>query len=250
MLPLGVRLSDLPLALKDALRWAASARFAGFELPVRLTAPGQPLDSHSARRHFIHYAGGLGLRVFAVDADGDAPRRGDRSDADRVADGIVSAAVAAIDLGATLVVTPPGDAGALAALCDAARVADRHGVRVAAMTRGGLLEPDGPQRIAEASDRVQFCVDTGELLLSGHDPAESVQRWAARLGLVHVRDARAGKAESPGHETVDGQGDLDRDALRAALAQVDYRGPLILVRTHAPAALRDLAAATHRWAAP
>ena len=65
-------------------------------------------------------------------------------------------------------------------------------------------------------------VDTGHAWTIGNDPAEEIRTAGSRLRGTHLQDV---DGEDPqDNHWVSGQGDLDWDSIRAALAEVEYLG--------------------------
>ena len=101
-------------------------------------------------------------------------------------------------------------------------------------------------RLLEVSD-IGLCLDTGHLLIGGGDPVMAIQRWAARINQVHLKDAQrsvmAGVIADGAPVTAIwsreafpalGQGDLDADGVIAALAAIGYRGWLVVEQDTLP----------------
>lgn len=235
--PLALRVCELPLPLRAALAWAGANGFQAVELPI---AVGRgPLDSASARRHFMQVAQSGGLSVAAVDGSLAGPTSAERFD--EWADSLRRAAELAGELAAGCFAmrmlpgkTGPGVAAAL-------EQADRCGVGAA------LLAADGGQEaellLMAERGRVGLCAETAALLMSGRDAVETLAAWGGGLTLVRLGDARRGGAGAARF----GQGDLDPPRLRAALEAIGYRGALVLTSTDRSRAAAELSAARATW---
>ena len=83
----------------------------------------------------------------------------------------------------------------------------------------------------------QFCLDTGHLSIGGFDPVDFAERYASRVGLVHLKDVRLEVAErlrrheltlmgavQAGIFTPLGGGDVALDGVVAALERSGYDG--------------------------
>jgi inosose dehydratase len=94
---------------------------------------------------------------------------------------------------------------------------------------------------------VGLCLDTGHLLLGGGDPLQALRDWGERINHVHLKDVRLDAlrsviAEQAGMEAVWkrgafcelGTGDLDVDAVVAALLERDYSGWLVVEQDRIP----------------
>ena len=94
--------------------------------------------------------------------------------------------------------------------------------------------------LAATSDQVGLVVDTGHAALAGIDAARLIRRHPRRVVHVHAKDirndvARQVRAEGrsfldgvlAGMFTAPGDGDLDFDAVLAALAEIGYRGWIV-----------------------
>jgi inosose dehydratase len=96
------------------------------------------------------------------------------------------------------------------------------------------------ERMLELTD-VGLCLDTGHLLLGGGEPVGAIREWARRINHFHLKDARVDVLERIVAEAAPveaiwrrrafcalGQGDVDVDAVLAALADIDYEGWLVV----------------------
>jgi len=102
------------------------------------------------------------------------------------------------------------------------------------------------EQLLEATD-IGLCLDTGHLLAAGGDPVAVVNRWAARINQVHVKDARLDRMEEivGRNESVDavwsggvfcalGDGDLDLPGVLEALRATGYRGWIVVEQDALP----------------
>lgn len=96
------------------------------------------------------------------------------------------------------------------------------------------------ERLLELSD-VGLCLDTGHLLLGRGDPITAIRDWADRINHVHLKDARLDRLEEIVAEAAPveeiwrrqafcalGDGDIDIEAVLAALSQIKYSGWLVV----------------------
>ena len=113
----------------------------------------------------------------------------------------------------------------LAALAEGALRAD---VRFAVenLPRRGTLRPDGGMADLRVliddfpPEAVGLCLDTGHALMNGLDPADEARIADDRLVAIHMQDT---DGEDDRH-WVPGEGVIDWETFRAALAQISYRG--------------------------
>lgn len=102
------------------------------------------------------------------------------------------------------------------------------------------------ERVLELTD-VGLCLETGHLLLGGGDPVTLIGPWGSRINHVHLKDARRSvmaEIVADGAPVTDiwvreafpalGQGDLDVDAVLAGLAEIGYRGWLVIEQDTLP----------------
>jgi inosose dehydratase len=96
------------------------------------------------------------------------------------------------------------------------------------------------ERLLEITD-VGLCLDTGHLLLGRGDPVVAIREWGSRINHIHLKDARSSTLEeivadaAPVEEIwrrqafcALGEGDIPIDDVLAALAEVGYRGWLVV----------------------
>jgi inosose dehydratase len=101
---------------------------------------------------------------------------------------------------------------------------------------GGFIEfEDEIERLLAATpgDELGLCLDTGHALYAGGDPAELIRRYGGRIEHLHLKDVAAPvrarelgfwDAIAAGIFCPVGDGLLDLEALRAALAETGYDG--------------------------
>jgi hexulose-6-phosphate isomerase len=70
---------------------------------------------------------------------------------------------------------------------------------------------------------LRVCYDTGNAFAAGGDPPADLRILGARVSEVHIKDRRRG-----GDSVPLGQGDVDFDAVFAALLDIGFNGPVIL----------------------
>ncbi len=112
-------------------------------------------------------------------------------------------------------------ATALRTLCEYA--AD-HGVRVGIEAEPALLVERTDEVLAlidaVGHPALGANLDVGHALCAGELPVEAIRRLAGRIWNLHVEDIRGGKH----HHRIPGEGDLDFDAIFAALVETGYAG--------------------------
>jgi len=97
-------------------------------------------------------------------------------------------------------------------------------------------------------ERVFLCYDTGHFAFAGEDPLAMLERYAGRVGHVHLKDVRRAvadrvrpedwsflKAVREGAFTVPGDGCVDFDPVFEALAAAGYEGWLLVEAEQDPA---------------
>ncbi len=107
---------------------------------------------------------------------------------------------------------------------------------------GTVIQGEGDlERMLAAGPEVQLVLDPGHLAFAGIDPVAIARRHAARIGHVHLKSARPAMVEraqrdgwsfcravSHGVFTIPGDGSVDFPAIFKILAEVDYRGWLVV----------------------
>ncbi len=90
--------------------------------------------------------------------------------------------------------------------------------------RGNRLEnlDDFQTVLPQLDERARVLLDTGHLLAAGQDVLQFATAFAARIGLVHLRDQQG---EKP---VPFGKGDLPLEDLLGVLKQVGYNGHLVV----------------------
>jgi inosose dehydratase len=96
------------------------------------------------------------------------------------------------------------------------------------------------ERLLAISD-VGLCLDTGHLLLGRGDPLRALREWSDRINHIHLKDASSAKLEEIVAEAAPvreiwrrkafralGDGDIDVDAVLAAIADIGYSGWLVV----------------------
>lgn len=129
----------------------------------------------------------------------------------------------------------------VAAVHEIAELAAQRGVRAVFHPHAGSyveFEDEIERLLADVpADALGLCLDTGHALYAGADPVALVARYAGRLEHLHLKDvsvprlaaARAGPLDfwtaiAQGIFCPVGEGALDLDGLRAALAAAGYTG--------------------------
>jgi inosose dehydratase len=96
------------------------------------------------------------------------------------------------------------------------------------------------ERMLEMTE-VGLCLDTGHLLLGGGDPVSAIREWGDRINHFHLKDARLAVLRGIVEDAAPveeiwrrrafcalGEGDVDVDAVLAALQEIGYAGWLVV----------------------
>jgi inosose dehydratase len=106
---------------------------------------------------------------------------------------------------------------------------------------GGEIEsPQEIDRLLELTD-IGLCLDNGHLAVAGGDAVEGIRRWGERINHVHIKDADLEAVEALVRESAPveelweqqvftplGEGQLGCDRVLDALAEIGYRGWLVV----------------------
>lgn len=126
-------------------------------------------------------------------------------------------------------------------------IAADHGlVQVIHPHAGTVIEQaDDFRRVLDATE-VKWCLDTGHLAIGGFDPVDFARDYAARVGLVHLKDMSTSVAErylagefslmgAVQHHLFRplGEGDVDLDQVIRLLERHDYRGWYVIEQDQA-----------------
>lgn len=121
-------------------------------------------------------------------------------------------------------------------------VAAEYGVKAVIHPHVGTVveRPEDITRVLEGSN-IDFCFDTGHMMIGGTDPVEFAQKHAGRIGHVHLKDVRKAVAQRvidgeityyegvvQGLYTPLGQGDVDVTTILASLEKAGYNGWYVL----------------------
>ncbi len=127
-------------------------------------------------------------------------------------------------------------------LAEVDAITSAHGLRQVLHPHVGTLveTADELERVLDASP-VPICLDTGHVTIGGADPVDLAQRYAQRVGLVHLKDVRTGVAErflagemgwmaavQAGIFAPLGEGDVAIADAITALEHRGYTGPYVL----------------------
>lgn len=122
------------------------------------------------------------------------------------------------------------------------KVAAEYGVKAVIHPHVGTMVegPEDVQKVLEGSS-IDFCFDTGHMMIGGTDPVKFAQENAARIGHVHLKDVRKAVAQRvidgemtyyegvvQGLYTPLGQGDVDVTTILSSLEKAGYTGWYVL----------------------
>jgi inosose dehydratase len=126
--------------------------------------------------------------------------------------------------GGAQTLAPPGDAEYQrlgAALNRVVDIADRHGLDACFHPHlTTIVETADQLERLSAHTSIQFCPDTGHVLLAGDDPASVIRRHGDRISYVHLKDVDPDKRNF----VPLGTGALDLDDIMSALDEIGYDG--------------------------
>ena len=128
------------------------------------------------------------------------------------------------------------------------RLAYHHHMGTVIQTIGEL-----EQLVSLTGEEVGITLDTGHIAFAGGDPVSVVRRWGPRIRHVHLKDVRQSvlsivrreqksylDAIVEGVFTVPGDGDLHFEPILQALADLPYRGWLVVEADQDPAFAQPL----------
>lgn len=250
---IGVNLEDLRMPIKDGLRAAAKMEFGGVELPsAGGEASARNLDA-SGRRHLSHLVRGLGLSISALTAEFPGLRLTDAKTVHERVERSIEIIQLAADLKVLVVtaavgqLTHPESAEpspmAAEALGRIGEFADTRGVFFA-------IRPtcDSGERVVRVLDQLRcpslsIGFDPAALVMSGVNPLADIEKFVRQIGHFHARDATAGFADRPGHETRLGEGEVDLVGCLMVLQAIEYRGAYVIRRTESAKPMEEMMAA-------
>jgi len=233
---IGVQLRSLALPLRRALFEAQRLGVTGVELdavgelsPNQLSQTGRRELRNLLRAHSLELTAlGCPLRHGLDVVEGQEAR----------IDHLRNVLSLSFDLGPRIVIVEAGrlpekaDDPRAGPITEALLALGHHGDRV-----GARLALETGLDSGEAICRFLAPLDTGglgvnfdpaNLLINGIDPYESVGVLAARILHAHAKDARVAGASRAVREVPLGHGDLEWMRLLADLAEVEYRGWLVV----------------------
>jgi sugar phosphate isomerase/epimerase len=250
----GIVLEGLRQSAKDALTIASRLAFRHIELPATTGDVSPDELSPTGRRHLLHYAAGLGLKLDALGADLGGMRFAESSAAEQSLYRTQRIVELATDLRVPIVTTHLGQLttemlrqGYLPeAVRHLAELADRTGTFIAFET--GSAEPETLAGLLQNvnCDSLGVCYDPASLLMDGFNPLDGVTTLADRIMIARARDAVAGTNRRPGREVALGEGQVDMRSYLAALEAAGYGNPAFIRRTDAEDPMQELAEAKQR----
>jgi sugar phosphate isomerase/epimerase len=247
---IGVRLESLGLPLRRALAEANRLGVGG----VQVDAAGHLAPnnlSQTGRREFRHLLRAHNVELTAV---GCPLRRGLDAAQDQQPrlEHVRKVLTLSADLGPRLVIVQAGpipeqadnDRGRI--LDESLRDLARHGDRVGAVL---ALETGLESGAVMAAYLKRFDtgalaanLDPGNLLMHGLDPYESTRALHGLVRHVHAKDARRASASRSAQEVPVGHGDIDWMQFLGTLAEIEYRGWIVVEREAGENRLADVAA--------
>ncbi|MBX3396335.1 MAG: sugar phosphate isomerase/epimerase [Phycisphaerae bacterium] len=254
---LSISVDDLRMELRPALDVVRQIGVHFVEVGA-MHGPISPEElSRSGERHFSRHLADIGLNLHCLRGPTGGAGYADRSAGDRRLASLKRIINLASSLRVSTVSTTVGsvttDADGrekdrlLEAIVQMADMADRCGVTVAIDT-AGISAADLRSMLQTVNcPNLTACCDSGGMLLRGENPHRVADVLAGRIRIARARDAVAGDAGAPGHETAPGEGQLDPAAFLAALHEAGARGPLILSRTTGDQRIHDIALAKRRF---
>jgi sugar phosphate isomerase/epimerase len=248
----GVRLESLGLPLRKGLAEAARLGVPGVQIDARGDLSPDNLTA-TGRREFRNLLKAHNLELTAL---GCPLRRGLDSTEDQQPrlEHVRAVMSLSYDLGPRLTVVQagavPGEGEAEAvrgavlreSLLDLSRYGDRTGTKLALET--GLESGEALAAYLKGYDTGSLAanLDPANLLLHGFDPYESVHALTTLIAQVHARDARRSTASRTAQEVPLGRGDIDWLRFLEVLAEVEYRGWLVVERETGTDRIADMAA--------
>jgi sugar phosphate isomerase/epimerase len=113
------------------------------------------------------------------------------------------------------------------------RLCEEFDIKIAIHNHGPGARYDTAEDTLKAvkghSPLIGACVDTGHAIRSRERPEEVIERLGNRVISVHLKDWVAG-----GEEQIRGEGDLDLEAVAAALKAVAFKGSVIMEYENTP----------------
>jgi inosose dehydratase len=126
------------------------------------------------------------------------------------------------------------------ALAAAADVAYGHGLRPLLHPHAGT-HVEFLDEIEPLLDGVELCLDTGHLAYAGIDPVALYERWADRVGCIHLKDLDGERTGGGFWDAVRrgafrplGEGGVDFEGLFAALARHGFDGWAVVEQDRVP----------------
>lgn len=247
---IGLRLESLGLPLRQSLDEAARIGAAGVQTDAAGDLTPDNL-SQSGRRAFLVRLRTLNLELSAL---GCPLRRGlgAAEDQQQRIEHVRKVMALAYELGPRLVVLAAGSVPEKEDEPEARRLREgltalgQHGDRI-----GVTLALEAGLESGEVLAKYLATFDTGSLaanldpanlLLHGFDPLRAVRDLLGRIAQVHARDCRKASASRAAQEVPLGHGDIDWLAFVEALAEVEYRGWLVVEREQGDRRVADIEA--------
>jgi sugar phosphate isomerase/epimerase len=235
---IGIRLESLGLSFRRALAEAARLSVSGVQLDaVGAFAPNQL--SQTGRRELRNLLRAHNVELTAL---GCPLRRGldVAEELEPRIERIRQVLVLSYELGPRIVIVQAGrvpgaeEAGAgrylQESLLALGQFGDRTGATLALET--GLEPAESLAKYLDGFDTGSLGVnyDPANLFINGFDPYGSIRVLQRRIVHAHAKDARRVTANRSAAEAALGHGDLDWFRLADALAEVEYRGWLVVER--------------------
>lgn len=252
-MPVGVVVDDFRKPAKAGLQQAADLGFRAVEIGATQGDLSPDGLSDSGRRHLARYIRNLGLRLDALAANLET--------GEFVQDGIQEESLdrtrrileLAKDVGAPVVTARIGQIDKTAApeqhdrILEAVRYLADHADNVGTVFAIETAQADPSDLIAFLREvncpMVKAAIDPAELIMDGNNPVTAVRQLADHIAIARARDAAAGAARRPGHETALGDGQLDLAGYLYALDEAGYTGSAVVRRIDSQNPVGDIALA-------
>jgi sugar phosphate isomerase/epimerase len=248
-LKIGIRLESLGLPLRKALAEASRLGVGGVQIDAAGDLTPNAL-SQTGRREFRNLLRGYSVELTAL---GCPLRRGldTAENQEPRLDHVRKVMTLAYDLGPRVVVIEAGqvpgekeiERGRLMrdALTNLAGHGDRIGTSLALETglESGAVLAEYLRSFDSGS--LSANLDPANLLLHSFDPLQSARDLSGKIAHTHARDCRRASTSRAAQEVPLGHGDIDWMSYLETLAEIEYRGWLVVERQSGDNRVADVA---------